>query len=163
VVDDDVPLVRLQFYVDGLPVGASQTEPGPYITTWDSSGFNPNVPHTVSARATDALGRSSSSRTISVQVDNGPRISGVSMSPGLTARSARVSWTTDVLADGQVEFGLTPAYGFLTPVDTRPEWRHEMQLTGLLPGTLYHLRARSRDANGAIALSADQVFFTPDR
>jgi hypothetical protein len=66
-----------------------------------------------------------------------------------------------MLADGQVEFGPTLAYGESTPLDSRAEWRHDMQLTGLAPGTLYHYRVRSRDANGALAVSSDQVFFTP--
>jgi len=162
VVDDDVPLARVQFYVDGLPVGAAMVAVGPYAVTWDSTGLNPNVPHTISARATDVLGRFSSSRLVSVQVDNGPLISRVSMSAGLTSRSARINWVTDALSDAQVEYGPTLAYGSTTPIDVRPEWQHEMQLSGLLPGTLYHYRVRSRDANGGVALSADQVFFTAD-
>jgi phosphodiesterase/alkaline phosphatase D-like protein len=107
------------------------------------------------------LGRSSTSGFVSVQVDNGPVISGISFTPGLTPSSARVTWRTDALADGQVEFGPTLAYGASTPIDTRADWRHDMQLTGLLPATQYHYRVRSRDANAALAVSADQVFFTP--
>jgi phosphodiesterase/alkaline phosphatase D-like protein len=115
----------------------------------------------VSAQASDVLGRSATSGLVGVQVDNGPLISGVALIPGVTASSARVTWTTDVLADGQVEFGPTLAHGVSTPVDSRADWRHDMQLTGLLPGTLYHYRVRSRNANGAVSVSADQVFFTP--
>jgi hypothetical protein len=160
VVDDDAPLTRLQFLVDGVAVGAPIVSL-PYSATWDSTGANPRVPHTVSAQASDVLGRSATSGLVGVQVDNGPLISGVALIPGVTASSARVTWTTDVLADGQVEFGPTLAYGVSTPVDSRADWRHDMQLTGLLPGTLYHYRVRSRNANGAVAVSADQVFFTP--
>jgi hypothetical protein len=160
VVDDDVPVARLQFFVDDVAVAAPVVAP-PGAATWDSTGLNPKVLHTISARATDLMGRSGTSELIGVQVDNGPAISGVTLIPGLTASSARVSWTTDMLADGQVEFGPTLAYGESTPLDSRAEWRHDMQLTGLAPGTLYHYRVRSRDANGALAVSSDQVFFTP--
>ena len=96
-----------------------------------------------------------------MQVDNGPLISGVGVSPGLTASSVRVAWSTDLASEGQVEYGATPAYGSLSPLDPQAAVRHEIQLTGLSPGTLYHYRVRSRDANGAVANSSDQTFFTP--
>jgi hypothetical protein len=159
LVDDDVPLARLQFFVDGLPVGPVLSN-APYAATWNSAGFNPLVPHTVSARATDLQGRSGASAQVAVQVDNGPMISNLSIGPGLTATSARVTWTTDVPSDGQVEFGLGPQYELSTPVDVVPGTRHDMQLTGLAPGTMYHYRVRSRDAQGAIASSADGTFYT---
>jgi purple acid phosphatase-like protein/Big-like domain-containing protein len=159
VVDDDLPLARFQFLVDGLPVGPPLLSP-PYVFTWDSSTYNAAVPHTISATATDFAGRTSASAQVSVQVDHGPLITGVSMATGLTATSARINWTTDVLADGAVEYGLSSAYGASTPIDARPDWRHEMQLTGLTPGAAYHYRVRSRDAYGALAVSPDQVFFT---
>ena len=159
VVDDDMPVTRVQFLVDGNPVGAA-IGMAPFHLTWDSTSFNPKIPHTISARATDALGRSGTSALQTVQVDKGPAITGVAVNPGLTVTSARISWTTDVLSDGQVEYGTTLAYGSLTPVDARPDWRHDMQLTGLLTGAQYHYRVRSRDANGAVAISADHVFYT---
>ena len=159
VVDDDAPITRLQFFVDGLPVGAPLTS-APYSMTWNSVGLNPALPHTLSARATDALGRSGVSGNVNVQVDNGPTISNVASSPGLTASSARITWVTDVPADGQVEYGLTTAYGLTTPVDPQPKLQHDMQLTGLGPDAAYHYRVRSRDAAGAQAVSAEAVFFT---
>jgi Big-like domain-containing protein/purple acid phosphatase-like protein/fibronectin type III domain protein len=159
VIDDDVPLTRVQFFVDGSPVGPVLVS-APYTTVWNSVGLNPLVPHTISARATDAFGRSSTSGIASVQVDNGPAIANVAMGPGLTASSARVTWTTDVPADAQVEYGPTTAYGQASPVNLVPDTRHEVQLTGLAPGAVYHYRVRSRDANGAAAVSLDGVFYT---
>jgi hypothetical protein len=159
VVDDDTPIARLQFYVDGQPVGTPLSA-APYSMTWSSAGLNPALPHSISARATDASGRSGVSSSVTVQVDNGPTISNVSAGPGLTASSARVAWTTDVAADGQVEFGTTAAYGLLTPVDPSAGVRHEMQLTGLSPGSVYHYRVRSRDDSGAAAVSPDATLTT---
>jgi hypothetical protein len=160
-VDDDAPIARLQFYVDGLPVGPPLTT-APFAVTWDSSGSNPRLQHMITARATDLFGRSAASGMLSVQVDNGPIIYGSVVSQGLTASSARVTWTTDVLSDGQVEFGPTLGYGASTPVDRRAGWTHEAQLTGLAPGTTYHYRIRSRDANGALTVSQDSTFATPE-
>ncbi|MBV9134723.1 MAG: fibronectin type III domain-containing protein, partial [Chloroflexi bacterium] len=159
VVDDDAPIARMQFFVDGLPVGTPVTA-APYTVSWNTAGLSTLVPHTVSARATDVMGRSGASAGVSVQVDNGPLIRSVTMAPGLTATSAQVTWSTDVPADGQVEYGLTTAYELSTPVDLVADTRHQMQLTGLAPGAVYHYRVRSRDANGAAAVSADGVFYT---
>jgi hypothetical protein len=161
VVDDDTLLARVQFYVDGLPVG-SPLVAAPFSMNWDSSQADARLPHTIVARATDMLGRSAASAILSVQVDNGPLISGVSVSLGLTASSARVTWTTDIVSDTQVDFGPTFGYGSSTPVDPRVGWSHEAQLTGLAPGTTYHYRVRSRDANGALAVSQDATFATPE-
>ena len=100
---------------------------------------------------------------MALQVDNGPRLLRVVERGPDRASSARINWTTDTLADGQVEFGTTTMYGSTTPVDVRVGWTHEMQLTGLLPGTIYHYRVRSRDANGALAVSDDAVFATAEQ
>ena len=161
VVDDDTPLARVQFFVDGLPVGPPLVA-APYTVTWDGSTADARLPHTIVARASDMLGRSGTSGMVGVQVDNGPVISAVGVSLGLTASSARVTWATDVISDAQVEFGPTFAYGASTPVDPRIGWTHEAQLTGLAPGTTYHYRVRSRDANGALAVSQDATFATPE-
>jgi hypothetical protein len=159
VVDDDAPVTRLQFYVDGQAVGPPPTS-APYTFVWDSAGLSSTLPHAITARAFDAVGRSSVSGNVNVQVDNGPTISNVAVSPGLTASSARVTWSTSVAADGQVEYGLTTAYGLTTPVDAMVGVAHDMQLTGLSPGAAYHYRVRSRDAAGAAAVSADATLFT---
>jgi hypothetical protein len=161
VVDDDLPIARLEFLVDGTPVGPPLTA-APYTSVWDTRPFSADVPHTVSARATDLQGRSATSGVVGVQVDNGPKIAAVGVNQGLTPSSARVTWMTDRLADAQVEYGPTTAYGITTPVDARLAWRHEMQLTGLAPGAAYHVRVRSRTPTGALAVSADQTFFTAE-
>jgi hypothetical protein len=84
----------------------------------------------------------------------------VAVGPGLTASSARITWTTDIPADGQVEYGPTPAYGLSSPVDSELALRHDLQLTGLASNAVYHYRVRSRDTNGAVAVSPDATLFT---
>jgi hypothetical protein len=161
VVDDEASVTRVQFFVDGLPIGTPLAT-APYSAIWDSAGLSASQPHSITARASDSLGRSAASGALSVQVDNGPTISAVSVSPGLTTSSARISWTTDILADAQVEFGTSLAYGLATPIDARATWTHEMQMTGLAPGMTYHYRVRSRDANGAVAVTQDATFATAE-
>jgi Bacterial Ig domain/Purple acid Phosphatase, N-terminal domain len=159
VIDDDVPITRLQFYVDGQPVGLSLTAP-PFSMAWNTSAVSARLPHTITARATDAFGRTGVSAPLTVRVDNGPAISSVAVAGGLTATSMHVMWTTDVASDAQVEYGPTTSYGLSTPVDPQTDTRHDLQLTGLAAGAEYHYRVRSRDANGAVAVSADATFFT---
>ena len=106
------------------------------------------------------LGRSGASGLVTVNVDNGPAISNITVGSGLTASSARISWLTDVASDGQVEYGTTTSYELSSPVDTQMDVRHQLDLTSLAAGTVYHFRVRSRDANGAPTVSDDGVFFT---
>jgi hypothetical protein len=160
VVDDDVAVSVVQFLVDGVPVGPALSA-RPFTWTWDSHTAAGNVNHVIAARAVDALGRASVSAGVSVAVDNGPVISRVVTSPGLTASSMRVGWSTDVLGDSQVEYGPTVAYGLSTPLEPGLAWTHEQQVTGLVPGTTYHFRVRSRDAAGVLAVSPDFTFTTP--
>lgn len=78
----------------------------------------------------------------------------------INANGAIISWTTDVPSDTQVEYGTTTAYGNLTPLNPNLTSAHWTQLTGLIPGTLYHYRVRSGDANGMLAASDDFAFTT---
>jgi hypothetical protein len=78
----------------------------------------------------------------------------------VTSTSAWVSWNSDAAADAQVELGPATDYGMLSARDAELAWLHEVQVTGLEPGTTYHFRARSRDARGSLATSADATFTT---
>ncbi len=74
--------------------------------------------------------------------------------------TAVVTWTTTEPADSQVEYGLTPSYTSVSPLDATPVVSHALTLNGLQPNTTYHYRVRSRDAAGNLTLSTDQTFTT---
>jgi hypothetical protein len=89
----------------------------------------------------------------------GPNISGITVS-GITTVAANISWTTDVPATTQVEYGLTSAYGTLTTLNSTLSTSHSQALTGLSVGTLFHYRVHSKNAAGIESISGDAVFST---
>lgn len=88
-----------------------------------------------------------------------PSISGVGAS-SVTATGAIVSWTTNEMADSQVEFGTTTGYGASTAVNSSMVTSHSAVLAGLASNTSYHYRVKSRDAAGNLATSSDFTFTT---
>jgi len=59
------------------------------------------------------------------------------------ATTATVTWRTDMEATTQVEYGLTPAYGSTTPLDSQPRKSHVATLSGLALGSNYYYRVIS--------------------
>jgi hypothetical protein len=88
-----------------------------------------------------------------------PVLSAVSASQ-VTSGGATLSWTASEASDSQVEYGPTTAYGSMTSLDPALVLSHAQTPSGLAPSTLYHARARSRDAAGNLALSGDVTFTT---
>jgi hypothetical protein len=74
--------------------------------------------------------------------------------------SATISWTTDEVADSQVEYGLQPDKYFLSLTDPNLTLDHTVKVEGpaLTLGTLYHFRVKSRDAAGNEGVSNDNIF-----
>jgi hypothetical protein len=66
---------------------------------------------------------------------SGPTISNVAVTA--TTTSASVTWTTDVAATSQVDYGLTTKYG-ITVNDATLVTSHSMTLSSLSCGTVYH-------------------------
>lgn len=97
-----------------------------------------------------------------VQTDTTPPvISGLTVN-NVTGTSATISWRTDEPADRQVEYGTTTSYGSSSQLDGAMATTHQVVLSNLRPATTYHFRAKSRDAAGNLAVSADQTFSTLD-
>lgn len=66
---DNVGVAGVQFYVDGAPLGAEDTA-APYEIGWDTATTTDGS-HTLTARARDAAGNTSTSTAVSVTVANG--------------------------------------------------------------------------------------------
>lgn len=74
--------------------------------------------------------------------------------------SAVVEWWLSEPGTGQVEYGLTLAYGSTTTLASTPGTYHAQQITGLSPGLTYHARAKSVSAAGVTAYGDDYAFTT---
>jgi len=72
-----------------------------------------------------------------------------------TSSGFQVGWLTNVPADSQIDYGTSAAYGSITPPTTTAVTVHQLTLSGLTTGTLYHYRVRSTDAKNNQALSSD--------
>ncbi len=75
------------------------------------------------------------------------------------ATTADISWPTDQISDGVVEYGTSTGYGSLK-TNAASIWYHTVNLTGLSPNTTYHYRVKSKGTNNLTGVSADYVFTT---
>jgi hypothetical protein len=123
-----------------------------------SSTGKPNPSYSDDAAGNLAL---SSDQTFTTGDATPPVISGISAT-GITGTGATISWTTNEPANGQVEYGVTTAYGTTSALQAALTTPHTVTLSGLTGNTLYHYRIRSADAAGNLALSSDQTFTTSD-
>jgi hypothetical protein len=71
-----------------------------------------------------------------------------------------MSWSTNVLSTTYVGYGVTPALGQLSPVQSSLSSSHELTLTGLNAGTTYYFAAKSAAANGIVGSSTVYSFTT---
>jgi chitodextrinase len=74
-----------------------------------------------------------------------------------------VSWDTDEPATSQVELGVGSgsSYSQKTQQDSNLTYNHTVVISGLVPSTVYHVRAISLDAVGNKGYSVDTVTISP--
>lgn len=77
----------------------------------------------------------------------------------ITTTSAIILWTTANTATSNVEYGTTTAYG-ATATASGTRTSHQIALSSLANGTLYHYRVTGTDLTGQSYTSADQTFTT---
>ncbi len=77
----------------------------------------------------------------------GPVITNVSASDG-EDEAVEISWTTDILSDSRVFYGLTPGLGSSSALDPVTVTGHTVVVSGLLPDTTYYFDVESADRGG---------------
>lgn len=87
-----------------------------------------------------------------------PVISNVVLT-SLSQTTVTITWNTDKVSDSTIEYGLTDSYG-QNVTSSSPTQNHSLQITGLTPGSSYHYRIISVDADLNRSVSADRTFRT---
>jgi hypothetical protein len=113
-----------------------------------------------SADVVVTVDRQSSAMTIAdvFTYNAGPVISNVQSTAN--KRNATVTWTTDVPADSQVEYGTTTGYGSFSALDSTLVTAHSVTITSLSRFTTYHYRVYSKNSAGQLTISGDFTFTT---
>jgi fibronectin type 3 domain-containing protein len=125
-------------------------------------GLTPGVLYHYRVLSRDVVGNQavSADQTVTATADTTPPAISAVGTYSVLATTAGLTWLTDELADAQVEYGPTTAYGTSPAANPSLATSHTWSLTDLTPGTLYHYRVKSRDAAGNLATSADFTFTT---
>jgi len=95
-----------------------------------------------------------------VIVDTAPLTISEASATAITKSAANIVWLTDRLSTAQVEYGITPAFGMVTPVTSTLAYGHLVTLSGLTPSQTYYYRVRSKDAKNIEASSTADPFMT---
>jgi hypothetical protein len=90
----------------------------------------------------------------SLTITAGPTVSGT------TSESISISWSVSAPSSGQVQYGLTTAYGNTSALISTLATSFTQSISGLKPSTIYHYRVTSIDANGQSVTSDDKTFTT---
>lgn len=109
---------------------------------------------------TESCGHSFTTATEALQADtNTPTISSVTVAP-ITTTSATLTWTTDQLATGYVEYGTTANYGENVSAGSDYTLVNNATLSNLLPNTTYHYRITAYDQIGNTISTPDETLMT---
>ena len=135
------PFTRTAILGSTLSVSA----PSPQVsggTTYEFVGWSDGgaQTHNIVANAASSYGATYQARP------DGPVISQVVARTG--PGRATITWTTDIPADSQVQYGPTASYGSTTPLDRNLVTSHSVTITGLARKALYFFQVVSRDAAG---------------
>ncbi|MAF13696.1 MAG: hypothetical protein CMI53_02270 [Parcubacteria group bacterium] len=87
-----------------------------------------------------------------------PLISGV-QAAYLTGTTATIQWFTDEDATSEIEYGLTTNYGS-TKSDGRRVKIHDVTISGLVDGTTYQFRVKSKDKDNNVSIWYNMSFRT---
>ncbi|KPJ61002.1 MAG: hypothetical protein AMJ46_03150 [Latescibacteria bacterium DG_63] len=89
----------------------------------------------------------------------GPIITSGPEEDDISTTSVTIYWTTNTASTSVVEYGTTTSYGNTVGDSSTLVTEHAITLPGLSPGTVYHYRVYSTDAEGT-RFSNDRMFAT---
>ena len=129
------------------------------------TGLSPNTTYYYCIHATDLAANTTNDCgltfiTAQITADlTAPALSTI-VAAAVSPTSETISWTTNELADSQIEYGASTNYGATSSVNSTPALSHVQTLNNLTPGTTYHYRVLSKDPSGNLRTSGDFTFTT---
>jgi Concanavalin A-like lectin/glucanases superfamily/Domain of unknown function (DUF1929)/Bacterial Ig domain/IPT/TIG domain/Kelch motif len=153
---DNVGVAGVQFLLDGAPLGAEDTT-SPYSLSWNSATVA-NGAHTLSARARDAVGNTTTSAAVMVTVSNAPDTTPPTVAMTAPAEGATVSGSVTVSAAASDNVGVVGVQFLLDGAalgaeDTTSPYSISWN-SGTSSSGPHTLSARARDAAGNVTTSA---------
>lgn len=145
------------------------------VTTIDGVGTRVVNPSTTTTYTLTAIsGSKSVTKDITITVTNPPPPPpnpGDITPPEITnIKAGKVGWTrveitwdTDELSDGQVEYGTSTSYGNVTNINPVFSRTKSFAISKLLPGRVYNFRVKSKDSSGNLRTSTNLTFSTSPR
>jgi hypothetical protein len=142
--------------VDGSPVatavvpqdiGPNQALDGAFGHTWGCSGDSDVISATVDAGGlVDEEDETNNTEQDTWYCDTtAPVFTAGPTATLVTSTTAVIEWETDELSDSSVSYGTTAGEYDHSEYDPTDTLHHQVTLTGLSPGTIYHYRIRSSD------------------
>ncbi len=158
---DNVAVVGVQFLLDGANLGAEDTT-SPHSVNWNTATASVGS-HTLTARARDAAGNTTTATTITVTV---PDTTFPTVSVTAPANGATVTGTVSVTANAADNVGVAGVQFLLDGVslgaeDTSSPYSVSWNTTTATPGS-HALTARARDAAGNTTTSTTITVTIPD-
>ena len=130
----------------------AQSDPGADFLGWSGDASGTVNPLTVTIGGDTSIGAD-------FDLDNvPPQVSGVSAVP--TTGSATVSWQTDEVSTGYVEYGLTTSYELGSVASSSTSTSHGVTLLGLASAETYHFRITAADSLSNSITTGDSTFTT---
>lgn len=159
IATDNVAVVQVTVTMTGATTGSVAISG---TTSWSGSTTLTAGVTVLTATSFDAAGNDSTVDTLTVTYtppDTTPPVVSARSETPASSTTCYIAWTTDEAASNVVQYGLTTGYGGTTPAGTLGT-SHNVRITGLTPGTLYHYRIVSADAAGNSTPTSDGTFTT---
>lgn len=141
-------------------IDSSYSPAEPYAATKQWTLSTGDGAKTVYVKYKDAVGNWSAAISDTITLDTAPPIISDVSTSNIMPSTATITWTTNDVSTSQIEYGTTTAYGQATALDAALVTNHNIGLSGLSAGTLYHFRVRSRDAAANESFGVDMTFTT---
>ncbi len=123
------------------------------------TGLTSGVKYSFIAQSTDALGNVGASKVMNFGTESIPYIARVTRA-NLSNSSIEISWQSNTETTTEIDYGTTDKYGKNIIVSDNYTLNHNLKLTGLESGQLYHFKVKGLARGGELISSDDYTFTT---